>query len=152
MENFILPTEINTKEKTEENNLFTSVFDSVKNKTNILLLLTTLFTSPLVQAKEKSEKIDYTRYESDVKITRMWVRINLRLRTQDELETIWSTRRFIADDDRYNQKPLAFVLYDPDGTCNIYAPIPVKWWNDDHALREIGHEVLHCFWAKHEYR
>jgi hypothetical protein len=135
--------------KLQENKWFSWIVDKYKDKVNFLLLLTGLF-SWWVFAEEQNTEIEYKRYESELRLTKTSAQIVVRFRTQDQLNNIWSTRRFIAEDDRYKLKPLAFVLHDPNGTCNIYIPKPKLEWNDDHMLRELWHEVLHCLWAKHE--
>lgn len=36
-----------------------------------------------------------------------------------------------------------------DGSCEIHVMMPYNW-NDDDAMRTVGHELMHCFGARHE--
>lgn len=36
-----------------------------------------------------------------------------------------------------------------DGSCEIHVMMPYNW-NDDDAMRTVGHELMHCFGAVHE--
>ena len=58
--------------------------------------------------------------------------------TREELDKMYPGR-----------KVNGFARKHKDGTCEIHAMNPYNW-NDDDAMRTIGHELMHCMGAKHE--
>ncbi|MBT3309693.1 MAG: hypothetical protein HOL04_02655 [Gammaproteobacteria bacterium] len=42
-----------------------------------------------------------------------------------------------------------FSLVRRDGSCEIHVMMPYNW-NDNDAMRTVGHELMHCFGAAHE--
>ncbi len=42
-----------------------------------------------------------------------------------------------------------YAISKRDGSCEIHTMMPYNW-NDDDAMRTLGHELLHCFGATHE--
>ncbi len=42
-----------------------------------------------------------------------------------------------------------YAVVHRDGRCEIHTMMPYNW-NDDNAMRTLGHELLHCLGAAHE--
>ena len=121
----------------------------IKKKSFNILLLTSLFSTNVFWEEENIEKV-YTKYNAKLNITKIQAKINIRFLTKEQLNFTWNNRKFIKYWDKHKSYVHAFVIHDDDWVCNIYAPLSKKGWNDEHMLRELWHEVLHCLWGKHE--
>lgn len=89
---------------------------------------------------------EYKVYKEPMIIQKDSEQIQINFMTPDEINKVWSDS---VMDDRSNKRVHAFALK-YDELCSIFIPKTSNSWNDDHMLREIGHEVLHCLGATHE--
>lgn len=99
------------------------------------------------QANLPKLKKQYKKYRTPLVIPKTYVdNLNVHFLNQDELNKEWNDN---VEDDRKGKRVHAFTRKYKN-SCDIYVPESNNGWNDDHMLREIGHEVLHCLGATHE--
>jgi len=99
------------------------------------------------QAKLPKLKKQYKSYRTPLVIPKKSVQnFNVIFLKPEKLNQTWNTN---VEGDRKGKRVHAFTMKSKDG-CSIYVPESTDGWNDEHMLREIGHEVLHCLGATHE--
>jgi len=101
---------------------------------------------PLLLLAFTANAYEYKEYEQPMEITKSSERIAINFMTPDKINQLWSDN---VEGDRSKMKVHAFTLKSDSG-CQIFIPKTTNSWNDNHMLREIGHEVLHCLGASHE--
>ncbi len=94
----------------------------------------------------KTDAIDYEsikhhtrhrKYHSALSVTRNVSNVTIQFHTKQELT------------DLRGRNVNGFSKVRRDGTCEIHVMMPYNW-NDDDAMRTVGHELMHCFGAVHE--
>lgn len=104
------------------------------------------FAQPQPLTATEAEKIPYEtikhhtrhrKYHSALNVTRTVSSVTIAFHTKQELTELRGPR----------VNGFSRVRY--DGTCEIHVMMPYHW-NDDDAMRTVGHELMHCFGATHE--
>jgi len=83
-------------------------------------LLTCLVSYSVFAEEETELEKQYWKriYKEKLVVPKISAKIEVRFRSQDELNHIWSTRRFIANDSRHNLIPFAFYI--DEGKLNLF--------------------------------
>jgi len=102
------------------------------------------------QANLPKLKKQYKTYRTPLVVSKSFIdNLSIQFLDQDELNTVWNEN---VVGDRKGKRVHAFAMIYKN-SCSIFIPEPENinnGWNDEHMLREIGHEVLHCLGATHE--
>ncbi len=94
----------------------------------------------------KTDAIDYEtikhhtrhrKYHSALTVTRNVSNVTIQFHTKQKLTEL------------RGRNVNGFSKVRRDGTCEIHVMMPYNW-NDDDAMRTVGHELMHCFGAVHE--
>ncbi len=94
-------------------------------------------TETAIPYETLSHHTRHRKYHSALSVNRQVSQVSIVFHTKQELISLRGPR------------VNGFSRVHSDGRCEIHVMMPYHW-NDDDAMRTVGHELMHCFGAEHE--